>query len=236
MKLPEKLNGLWQTLTFFDIDNDGDEDILFGNWGLNTKFNLNFDGPLMMYHSDFDRNGVEEVIIAYNSGGEYYPLNTKDELASQMNVMSKRFLDHQSMAGKTIEEVMTKGSLKEAKSYKVETLASGYLLNENGEYNKFIPFANDFQLAPINSFSEIELNNKNQMIVGGNSLRVNTYHGAYTSLKGLLVEDKDNFGMVSELGIEPFHEQVKEIKSLKMKNFNLLIVVFNDGKLKCYSY
>ncbi|MFO7745276.1 MAG: VCBS repeat-containing protein [Psychroflexus sp.] len=236
MKLPEKLNGLWQTVTFFDIDKDGDEDILFGNWGLNTKFNLNFDGPLMMYYSDFDKNGVEEVIIAYNSDGEYYPLNTKDELASQMNVMSKRFLDHKSMAGKNIEEVMTSGSLKEAESYKVETLASGYLLNENGEFNRFIPFSDDFQLAPITSFSELQLNAKNQLIVGGNSLRVNTYHGAYTALKGLLAEDESNYDFVSDLGIEPFNNQIKEIENLSMKNFKLLIVVPNNGTIKCYSY
>ncbi|NEV92907.1 VCBS repeat-containing protein [Psychroflexus sp. YR1-1] len=236
MQLPDELTGLWQTVDFFDIDKDGDEDILFGNWGLNTKFNLNFDGPLRMYHSDFDRNGVEESIIAYNNDGEYYPLNTKDELASQMNVMSKRFLDHESMAGKNIEEVMTRGSLSEAELYEVETLASGYLLNENGEFNRFIPFESDFQLAPISSFSELQVNAKNQLMVGGNSLRVNTYHGAYTALKGLLAEDKNTYDWVSEFGIEPFNKQVKDIKHLKMKAFRLLIVVFNDGELKTYSY
>jgi hypothetical protein len=236
MKLPNELNGLWQTVTMYDFDKDGDKDILFGNWGLNTKFNLNFDGPLMMYHSDFDRNGVEESILAYNNDGKYYPLNTKDELSSQMNVISKIFTDHKSMAGKTIEEVITKGSLKQAKSYKVETLASGYLLNENGKFDKFIPFDKDFQLAPITSFLELQLKNENQLVVGGNSFRVNTYHGAYSALKGLLVKGKDRYNFVSEFGIEPFHDQIKKIESLKMKSFNLLIVVSNDGALRCYSY
>ncbi|MBZ9778602.1 VCBS repeat-containing protein [Psychroflexus sp. CAK8W] len=236
MELPNKLNGLWQTVAFYDINNDGNEDILFGNWGLNTKFNLNFDGPLMMYHSDFDKNGVDEVILAYNSDGEYYPLNTKDELASQMNVMSKRFLDHKSMAGKNIEEVMTSGSLKEAEKYKVETLASGYLLNKNGKYNEFIPFSNDFQLAPITSFSILELNNEDRLLIGGNSLRVNTYHGAYTALKGLLVKDINDYKFVSDLGMKPFNEQIKEIKNLKMKNSKLLLVVPNDSNIECYSF
>ena len=49
-----------------DIDADGDEDILLGNWGMNTKFNLNFDGPLLMYHDDFDKNGKTETLLAYN--------------------------------------------------------------------------------------------------------------------------------------------------------------------------
>jgi hypothetical protein len=140
------------------------------------------------------------------------------------------------MAGKTIEEVITKGSLKQAKSHKVETLASGYLLNENGKFDKFIPFDKDFQLAPITSFLELQLKNENQLVVGGNSFRVNTYHGAYSALKGLLVKGKDRYNFVSEFGIEPFHDQIKKIESLKMKSFNLLIVVSNDGALRCYSY
>lgn len=233
---PENLNGLWQTVDFYDIDNDGDEDILLGNWGLNTKYSLYFDGPLRMYHSDFDRNGIDEAILAYNRDGVYYPLNTKDELASQMNVMSKRFKDHVSMAGKTIEEVMTKGSLGEAKSYKVEILASGYLVNENGEFNNFIPFPQEFQLAPINTFKGINLNGNKRMVAGGNSYKVNTYHGAYSAFKGLLVKDESNFDFVSEIGMDAFHKQIKAIESLKMKNYNLLIIIPNEGQLKAYSY
>ena len=89
-----------------DIDDDGDLDILLGNWGLNTKFNLNFDGPLVMYYSDFDKNGTTETVIAYNKNGTYYPLNTKDELAAQMNIINKIYLDHTSYAGQTISEVL----------------------------------------------------------------------------------------------------------------------------------
>jgi CheY-like chemotaxis protein len=114
--------------------------------------------------------------------------------------------------------------------------ASGYLLNENGKFDKFIPFDKDFQLAPITSFLELQLKNENQLVVGGNSFRVNTYHGAYSALKGLLVKGKDRYNFVSEFGIEPFHDQIKKIESLKMKSFNLLIVVSNDGALRCYSY
>lgn len=232
----EKLNGLWQTIDFFDIDKDGDDDILLGNWGLNTKFNLNFDGPLIMYHSDFDRNGVDEVVIAYNNDNDYYPLNTKDELASQMNVMSKRFLDHKSMAGKTIEEVMTGGSLKEAQSYEINELASGYLENNDGNFDEFIAFEQDFQLAPITNFSEFEMNDKKHLIIGGNSLRGNTYHGAYTSLKGLIVKDNKSYNLVSDFGIDPFNSQIKKVFTLHMEASRLLIVVANNSKVKSYTY
>ena len=38
------LKGLWQQITPFDIDKDGDMDYLLGNWGKNSKFKaLNFE-------------------------------------------------------------------------------------------------------------------------------------------------------------------------------------------------
>lgn len=236
LDLPKNLNGLWQSITIFDIDKDGDKDILLGNWGLNTKFNLTFDGPLRMYHYDFDQNGKSETLLAYNKDGKYYPLNTRDELASQMNVINKIYLDHKSMAGKTIEEIMTKGSIGLATTYEVHTLASGYLRNDNGNFNTFIEFPDAFQLAPIFTFSELSLNNIKHLIIGGNSYKVNTYHGSYGALKGLLVKDKTDYQPVSNFGIDPFHQQIKQIKTVKMKGKHLLFVLPNNDELKIYSF
>ncbi len=233
---PNNMNGLWQTISTFDIDKDGDQDILLGNWGLNTKFNLNFDGPLVMYHSDFDENGKNETLIAYNKNGKYYPLNSKDELAAQMNVINKIYVDHKSYAGKTIEEAMTEGSISLAKKYEAHTLASGYIRNNNGSFNEFVEFSDAMQLAPITAFSEIILNNENQLLVGGNSYKVNTYHGSYTALKGLLVKDESNYQPVSNFGIEPFNHQIKQIETIKLKDKNLVLVLSNNNKLKLYSY
>ncbi|WP_370000409.1 VCBS repeat-containing protein [Winogradskyella sp.] len=235
-ELPESVNGLWQSVTTFDIDADGDQDILLGNWGTNTKFNLNFDGPLLMYHLDFDKNGKAETLLAYNCGGKYYPLNSKDELASQMTVINKIYTNHKSYAGKTIEEVMTQGSLDMAKKYEVHTLASGYLRNDNGSFNAFIELPDAFQLAPINTFSEILMGENPQLFVGGNSYKVNTYHGSYTALKGLLVSDDSNYSSVSKYGMEPFNSQVKQIETVAMRDKNLVIVVSNNDDIKMYSY
>jgi len=235
-EIAKDINGLWQSVLTYDIDNDGDQDILLGNWGLNTKFNLNFDGPLVMYHSDFDKNGINETLIAYNKDGKYYPMHSKDELSSQMNIISKIYSNHKSYAGKTIEEAITKGSINLATKYEVHTLASGYLRNDSGNFTNFITLEDDFQLGPITAFAEVTLNNEKQLIIGGNSYKVNTYHGAYNSLKGLLVKDYSNYKPVSNFGIEPFNSQIKQIETIKMKNKNLVLVLSNNDKLKVYSY
>lgn len=236
MDVPKNINGLWQSVTTFDIDNDGDQDILLGNWGTNTKFNLNFDGPLVMYHDDFDENGKAETLLAYNKDGKYYPLNSKDELAAQMNVINKIYTSHSRYAGKTIEEVMTQGSIDMADKYEVHTLASGYLRNDNGNFNEFVILPDAFQLAPINTFSTLDMNEDSKLLIGGNSYKVNTYHGSYTALKGLLVEDNSSYNSVSNYGMKPFNSQVKQIETLTMRDKNLVIVVSNNDDIKVYSY
>ncbi len=236
-KLPDNLNGLWQSLAFHDMDGDGDKDLVLGNYGLNTKFNLYFDGPLRMYYGDFDENGVKETAVAYNLNGDYYPLNTKDELAGQMNVISKRFKDHKSMAGQLIEDVLTPKSIKNASVFEVDKLASGYLKNVDGNFTSFVELPKDFQLAPINSISAVDFSSdKSHLLVGGNSYKMNTYHGAYNSLKGLLVENEKSYQLLSSLGANPIDEQLKSFAFIEMKDGKILVVIQNNAAIKTYSY
>jgi hypothetical protein len=116
------------------------------------------------------------------------------------------------------------------------TLASGYLRNDNGKYSEFIEFEDAMQLAPITTFAEIKSDNITKLIVGGNSDKVNTYHGSYTSLKGLLVEDQSNYRPVSKLGMSPFNDQIKQIEVVKMRDNNVIFVLSNSAELKQYTY
>jgi len=236
VELPKNINGLWQTVTSYDIDNDGDNDILLGNWGSNTKFSLNFDGPLKMYHNDFDENGKNESLLTYNKKGKYYPLNSKDELAAQMNVVNKIYTSHKSFSGKTLDRIVGPSVLKKSTLYQADILDSGYLENNSGTFNKFIALPNDFQMAPINTFSEIKIHENPQLLIGGNSYKVNTYHGSYTALKGLLVKDKTNYVSISEYGMDPFNGQIKQIETIEMRDKNLVLIVSNNDELKIYSY
>lgn len=234
--LPEKINGLWETIKSFDIDEDGDQDILLGNWGLNTKLFASKDKPLQLYYNDFDDNGNYETILAYNKNGLYFPVHSKDELASQMNVINMRFKQHKDYANNTVAQIVSEMYLKNAKTYNVHTLASGYIENNNGNFNNFVPFDNDLQLAPINSFSEIVFQNKKQLVVSGNSKKVNTYHGAYTSLKGALIKTNNEIITLSKLGIKPFNNQIKSTEIIEMKDKNLLLVIPNNDSIISYSY
>ena len=237
VNIPNQLNGLWQTITAFDIDKDGDQDILLGNWGLNTKFNASPEEPLKMFYNDFDANGVKETVVAYNIGGEYYPIYSKGEMATQMNRINKAFVKHKDYAGKTIEEILGEKVVANATIFSVDNLASGYLINDNNTaYGTFTAFDNELQLAPINSFESVKLENTPTILVSGNSLRVNTYHGAYTALKGHFLFSKTHHLPVSHFGIAPFNQQIKCTTSLEMASKNILLVLSNNSKLMTYEY
>ena len=235
-KLPKNINGLWQSITAFDIDNDGDLDIVLGNWGENNKFQKFLNKPIRMYHGDLDQNNSKETLLAYAIGEEYFPVNSKSELASQMNFISKKFVTHKDFASQNIEKIFTKEMLDKAQKHEIHTLASGYLVNNNGNFDAFVPFDIAFQLAPIHSFTKLEIQGKNHLLISGNSEKTNNYHGNYTSLKGILARTKKDYEFVNRLGIEPFKKQIKETTVVQMKDKNVLFVLVNNDTLKTYTF
>lgn len=238
--LPNSLFGLWQTVDTYDVDNDGDEDIVLGNWGLNTKFQPTEEDPLLMYHSDFNSDGVNEAILAYKVNNNYYPVNSKDELALQINSISRRFVKYKDFAFKPIDEVMTKEALSVAKNYLANNLSSGYIINNNGVFKKFKPFPKDLQYSPITSFLSDSFTTKDskELLVAGNFYDLNTYHGSFSSLSGFIINNKIkmSFQNVNDFGLELHNKQIRALKSVKLKDFKLLIAVPNNDLIKFYKY
>ncbi|MDB4293292.1 VCBS repeat-containing protein, partial [Maribacter sp.] len=235
IEVASNTKGLWQAIGFFDADGDQDKDIILGNWGLNTKFSLN-ELPLKMYHNDFNGDGKNEVLVAYAVAGAYYPISSRDELSSQMKNISKKYVNYSDFALKTIEDIVGKELLENSLKYEVEELASGYLQNNGGKFNKFIPFTSQLQMAPISFFSELKVSGEDLLLVSGNALSVNTYHGGYTSLKGGLLKTDGTFEAISNFGVDSFSGQVKATASINMRDTSLLLVLENNGTAKTYRY
>ncbi|SNR17086.1 VCBS repeat-containing protein [Tenacibaculum jejuense] len=228
------LNGLWQTVNAFDIDKDGDKDLILGNWGENTKFSTENSDPIVMYHSDFDSNGKKETVIAYKLENKYYPIYSKDELASQMNIIKKRFVNYKDYALKTIEDILTKEQLSKATKYTINTLSTGYLINDNGNFSSFKKLAKPFQLSPVNTTVNLSLEQKEHLLFLGNSKSVNTYHGGYENLKGLLLSDSNNFSQASKLGIPPLDSEVRKAEVIKFKDKKVLLILPNNNQIQSF--
>ncbi|MBZ9630183.1 VCBS repeat-containing protein [Salegentibacter sp. LM13S] len=233
--LDKKLNGLWQSIIPFDINNDGRMDYLLGNWGLNTKFPASAEFPLKMYYSDFDKNGSTETIITYAKNEQYYPANGLDELVGQLSYLRKKFPEYKDFAGKTIEDIFEKEVLEEAKLLKVHTMASGYLLNKDGKFI-FEHFENALQVTPILAFLKADFNKDTleEVLVAGNYFGVTPYHGRFDALAGNIITQNGKILEGVELGLNLTQKSVRSLDIVTFKGIDYLMVGINNGKPEFY--
>ncbi len=231
----ENLNGLWQQMEIFDIDGDGDQDIVLGNWGLNSKLKANVDYPLQMYYGDYDNNGTTETIISIEKNKKYYPLLGLDELASQINSLKKKFTSYQAFAGKQTEEIFEQEVLLKMDKFEVEELASGYLENINGTY-KFHVFADELQLAPITRFLvyDFDKDGKNEILVGGNLTGLTPFHGRLDAMPGYILESPTEFISTAGLGLDLSNKLLRGLEILHLNNNDFLWITLNNRKPELY--
>lgn len=235
--LDSELSGLWQSIIPFDIDKDGDQDFLLGNWGLNSKYRGSSEYPMIMYYNDFDGNGKYETIISIEKDGKYYPLDAFDMIAGQIVSLHKKFTSYKEFAGKTIDEVFSKEQLDNATKYSVHELASGILKNDDGRFH-FIPFDNELQLSPILSMLEYDFDSDGitEVLLGGNYFGVQPFYGRYGSFNGAIVKDEHQVLLGKEVGINFMNKSVRHLNALTLGGDNYLLVTLNDDKPQVYKF
>ncbi len=233
--LTSDLNGLWQSIIPFDIDQDGDNDFVIGNWGLNSKYNASSEYPLLMYYNDFDNNGKSETVIAIEKEGKYYPLDPFDMIAGQIVSLHKKFTSYKEFAGKTLDEVFSKELLDSSEKFSVHQLASGYLKNNNGQFN-FVPFGNDLQLSPILSLLEYDFDRdgSSEIIIGGNYFRVHHIHGRFGSFNGAIVKNEKEVLLGKTIGTNFINKSVRHFNIISLGEDKYLLVTLNDDKAQVY--
>lgn len=229
-------NGLWQAICAFDIDHDGDEDYLLGNWGLNSKFKASSEFPLKMYYDDFDKNWTYETIVALEKNGNYYPTMGLDELTEEFSgMLKKKFNSYKSFAGKTLEEIFDPKLLEKAALFEVHNLKSGYLRNDNGKFI-FVPFSNKMQVSPITCFVKANFDGDSQeeVFAAGNYFGVTPYHSRFDGFSGALIKDTKTTILGNQIGIDLFQKAVRHLDILPFNGKNYLLVTINNQKAAVY--
>lgn len=233
--LRERLKGLWQSISPFDINGDGKTDYIIGNWGLNSKFKASHADPMKMYYGDLDENGKSETIVTIKKAGGYYPLDGLDVMASQIASLRKKYTSYQSFAGQNIEQIFSREQLSKATIYEVHQLASGYLKNVDGKF-EFVELPIELQIAPIMAqlSYDFDSDGKQEVLLGGNYFGIQPFHGRFGSFSGAVIKSETEFLDGKRIGLNLFNQSVRHFNVLSLKNENYLLVTINNGKAQIY--
>ncbi|WP_289061159.1 VCBS repeat-containing protein [uncultured Zobellia sp.] len=231
----KNLNGLWQSIVPFDIDNDGDLDYLLGNWGSNSKFKASAEHPMKMYYEDFDKNKQTETITTIEKDSKYYPLEGLDGLSSQLVFLKKKFNTYTSFAGSTIEDIFDIETLEKTNTLLVHELQSGYLKNESGKFN-FVPFQNELQVSPIMSMLSYDFDGdgKEEVLAAGNYFGVKPYHGRFDSFAGALIKGENNVILSAKIGLDLSQKSVRDLNIINLGTKKYLLVTINNDSPQIY--
>jgi hypothetical protein len=162
--------GWWNELLVADIDNDGDQDIVAGNLGLNYKFHASKEEPFDVYTTDFDFNGSVDVVLAKKYNGKQVPVRGKSCMTQQLPHLASKIPTYTDFASKDLEGIVGK-RLENALHYQANEFRSGIFVNDGNGVFSFSPFDNEVQQSPINSilFDDFDGDGKKDLVLAGNN-------------------------------------------------------------------
>jgi hypothetical protein len=189
-----------------------------------------------MYVGDFDNNKSTETIVAIEKNGKYYTLYGLDELAGQLNYLKKKYTSYRAFAGQTVEDIFGDEALKKANMLTVNTLASGYLKNDNGTFS-FQPFKEiELQLAPITAMliNDFNADGQKDILLGGNYFGVTPYQGRFDSFSGAVIQNNGEVILSKQLGIDLSQKSVRDLNIITFKGHNYILVTINNDEIEIY--
>lgn len=185
----EKLSGFWNRLVLADVDNDGDDDLIAGNWGMNSQMQASRTEPVTLYYGDFDNNGFIDPIVCYYIEGKSYPMASRDEITDQMTVLRQRFPTYDAYSDATINDILTADQMKEAKVLSADYLHTTWFENVNGKFvTRRLPIEADF--SPVNAIAvdDFDHDGNKDILLAGNLDQVRIKIGKLDANYGILLK------------------------------------------------
>ncbi len=232
------LSGLWNKLLLTDFDNDGDQDMVVANFGLNSQLKVSPEKPLKMFYKDFDANGSVDPILTYYIQGKAYPFASRGELLDQIYSMRQKYTSYADYAGVQLEDIFSKDELKDAQVLTAETLETIYLENQNG---KFVPhqLPKEAQFAPVYAMTTLDYNKDGNpdLVLAGNQSAIRIRMGVMDANYGQVFEGdgQGNFTYISQAksGLN-LKGDVKAMESIKIKDETYLLIGINNAGVEAY--
>ncbi|MFK8163735.1 MAG: VCBS repeat-containing protein [Lewinella sp.] len=234
--------GMWNSIEAADFDQDGKEDLVLMNWGLNSKFKASTEKPLKMHVNDFDKNGKTEFIVEWFPPADEnpYPFASKREMHGQLPHLRKKTLKYSDFAAATYESLFTEAERAEALTLSCEELRSSIIWNKGEGQVRIEPLPWQAQLTTqfTSAVEDVNGDGKLDLWLGGNIFGLTPQVGRSDAGRGtLLLNAGDrNWTFVdnAEVGIS-VKGQVRDAQFINLADgAKGLLVGINNEPMKIY--
>ncbi len=231
------LTGWWNCIEKVDVDNNGFDDYIIGNLGLNYKYHASEEKPFVVYAKDFDQSGSCDIVLGAYYGDVMYPIRGRSCSSEQIPDIKKKFPTFEEYAKADIKGVYGE-ELNTAVKYEAVQFASIILYqDEAGKYSVNV-LPNEAQIAPVNGIVAIDVNNDNlkDLIIAGNLFQSEIETGRADSGTGKILlnmgDKKFKALPVHESGLY-LNDDVKSLKLIGLGSDKKPTLLVGNNKKEC---
>jgi hypothetical protein len=184
--------GWWQSVKAEDLDGDGDNDLVLGNYGNNFYLHPDKQHPVKLWINDFDKNSLPDKVFSRTIDGKDVPVFLKREFTDAMPSFKKENLRHHDFARKTIQTLFDPELVRTASVKNFNYSSSVIAWNDgNGKFTiQELPM--QVQLSSVNAIVCKDINNDNKpdIIIGGNITECLPQFGRLDADYGIVLQNK----------------------------------------------